>query len=103
MIAFKYKLPEGIKDLAWGAIYGFNSEYIKGYMPEGISTQLKHYSLFMVCDLEIVDDNNIYKNPVAIVAKNESRAAELYAEIFEKYGFVFCELSDDASKITVEA
>lgn len=80
---FKYKLSEDITNLAMASMANFYDEYILGWMDPGDTHQLAHCSMYMVC--EIIDArNNIIGNPVAIVAKNERRAMDIYNEATKK-------------------
>lgn len=103
MIKFKYKMSDDLLPLVHGTVVDYTDDFLYGLLPEDISTQLKHCSLYMVCQYENHDSLNIYRNPIAIVAPNESRAIETYYEFTKKNdGTVLCELEHRCDTIKVE-
>lgn len=103
MIKFKYNMKTDLIPLVHGTVVDYTNDFLYGLLPEEISTQLKHCSLYMVCELETPDGLNVYKNPIAIVAPTESRAIETYYEFTKKNnGTVLCELERRCDNIKVE-
>lgn len=104
VVQFKYKLPEGIIPLVRQDIDGFNDDYILGWFDQMDIGQLHHCSLYMICELETIDNNNILSNPLAVVGKNTVQAMETYVKATgNKNGTVLCEIVNDCSSIKVES
>lgn len=102
LIEFSYKLPEGLVALMNKEIVNFNDDYITGWLDQADAGQLKHCAMYMVCTLEVHDDLNVMKNPIAIVARNENRAMDTYYKATSKNdGMVFCSIIDNCSKAKV--
>lgn len=102
-IKFKYKIPDGLKPLVVETIPDYGSDYIYGLMPEELAGQLKHCSLYMVCEHENNDNGQIWKNPIVIVGMNMNNAIESYAEITGNgNGSILCEISNRCDNIKVE-
>ena len=103
-IKFKYKIPENLLPLVRQTVVDYGSDYIYGFVPEDLSGQLKHCSLYMVCDFESTDGVDIWREPVAIVGYNEINAIETYTKNTNKTnGSVLCEILNRCDNIKVEA
>lgn len=103
IVQFSYKLPESLVPLMNQAIMDFNDEYILGWVDQADAGNLRHCSMFMITELETHDDITINKNPIAIVAKNESQALEIYYRATENTnGSVFCNITENCSGIKVQ-
>lgn len=102
-IKFKYRMNQNLAQMVSSTVSGYTGQYLTGIMPAGLTSQLRHSSLFLVCDFS-EDDAGVqtYSNPVAIVAVNEVMAAQIYREHFEKPAFILHRIEDDCSKIKVE-
>jgi hypothetical protein len=102
MIKFRYKLPEGLVPLVNKEVVDFNDEYITGIMPEEISGNLKHCSMYMICELEEHDKITVLRNPIAVVETNQPNAMIAYRETYGKdNGTVLCEIVDRCDNIKV--
>lgn len=105
MIKFKYSIPDDLNELMSKTIMGFGRSYCAGYMPEGLIGQLRHTTLFLMCEYEYKKEGGIqkYKNPIVVVARNDTSAAEIFYEVTGKYGLVLHRITEDCSKLMVEA
>lgn len=104
LIRFKYRLPDNLVPLVQKEIVDWPYDYLYGMMEPGIASQLRNHGLYMICELEVHNNRNVYKNPVAVVAKNENEAIRVYHDDTGKEnGLVFCEIVNRCDKITVEA
>lgn len=102
-IKFKYRIPENLQPLIDTTITDYGLDYVYGLMPEDLAGDLKHCSLYMVCEFEYINFTEIWRNPVAIVAPNEVSAIETYAENMNKNnGSVLCEIVNRCDNIKVE-
>lgn len=104
-INFNYTLPTDLYSLASQEISDLNSQKISGWVDQADinAKRLNHCSLFMICELDIVDNVNRLSNPVVIVAKNDSQAMQAYKDITNKSnGTIQCEITNNCSKIKVE-
>ena len=103
IIKFKYKVPESIRSLMKEIVSDFNSEYLFGYVPEWLMNDLRHCSLYMVCELKDDDGVDVWSEPVVIVAPNEIDALETYFESTNKqYGSILCEITNRCDNIIME-
>lgn len=104
MITFRYAIKENLLPLVKENIVNYGSDYLIGYMEEGIAGQLKHVSLYLVC--EMAEPNNsmiIYQNPIAIVARNNTEAVRVFYELTQKdNGTVLCEIENRCDNLVVE-
>lgn len=103
IVEFNYKLPESLVPLMNQEIMDFNDEYILGYVDQADAGNLKHCSMFMVTQLETYDKLSINKNPLAIVAKNETQALDIYFRATNNTdGAIFCNITENCSGIKVQ-
>lgn len=103
MVKFKYKLPFDLVKLIKSTIVNYDYDYICGIMPKGLVGQLKHCSMYMICELENHDGIDVYSNPLAVVARNHTNAMETYVKNTEKEnGSILCEIVDRCDNIKVE-
>lgn len=103
LIQFIYRLPDSLVSLMKDTIVDFNSNHITGWMDQMDANQIKHCSLFMICELETNDKLNILRNPMAVVAKNDSQAVQIFSKVTNKTnGTVMCEITRDCTTIKVE-
>jgi len=104
MIKFKYTLRDDLIQLVHGTISGFYGNYLEGYLPEDLAHDLKHCSLYMVCELSgKLNRSNTYTKPIAIVARNDVDALNSYHTITESSnGTVYAELENRCDKLEVE-
>ena len=101
-IKFEYKIPDNLLPLVQQTIVDYGSDYLYGYMPEGLAGQLQHCSLYMVCEFESNNGVDIWKNPLAIVSNNEVNAVETYSEATgSEIPSVLCEIVNRCDKIVV--
>lgn len=102
-IKFKYVLPEALQPLVKETVSDYGLDYLYGLMPEELAGQLRHCSLYMVCEHENLDNVQLWKNPMAVVAINNSNAIETYSNATgAKNGSVLCEIANKCDKIKVE-
>jgi hypothetical protein len=80
MIRFKYRIPHALEQLVQTTIIDYHDEYFYGLMEEGVVHQLQHYQLFLVCQTQNLGSITVYKNPLVVVAKNESDALRVFYE-----------------------
>ena len=105
MLEFKYRMnPDAAKNIS-ASMSNFNGEYLHGIMPEYISKQLKHCSLFVCYESDYMEDKlERRSSPIAVVAKNVHDALEAYSEFTGSgNGSIFCELERNCENIIVEA
>ena len=101
MVKFKYTLSSQIQPLINSTVVDYPYDYIIGYLEEG--TNLRHSSLYIVCELEDTNSLLIYKNPIGVVAKNERQAIELFSEVTSKNnGSAICEVVNRCDNLKVE-
>jgi hypothetical protein len=102
-IRFKYTLPENLVPLVNETIVDYGYDYVYGLLPEELSSDLRHCSLYMICELEFVNNMQVWRNPVAIVAHNDVEAMEVYVTNMGKNnGSVLCEIVNRCDNIVVE-
>lgn len=102
-IRFKYRIPENLQPLVDQTIVNYGLNYLHGLMPEELAGQLRHCSLYMICEFDFVNGSEVWQNPVAVVGQNEANAMETYVENMHKQnGSVLCEIVNRCDKITVE-
>jgi hypothetical protein len=102
MVKFKYKIDNGLLPLVQNLIVDFYDNTFTGYLPEGLSGQMQHCTLFIVCEFEEINSTQVYKNPIVVVARNDGQAVQIYQEVTGNIGFVLHRISEDCSKIKVE-
>ena len=101
-IKFEYKIPDNLLPLIRQTV-DYQSDYLYGYLPEGLAGQLRHCSLYMVCEFENSSGIDIWKNPLAIVSNNEFNAVETYSEVTgSEIPSVLCEIVNRCDKIVVK-
>lgn len=102
-IRFKYRIPENLQPLVDKTISDYGLDYLYGLMPEGLSGQLRHCSLYMICEFESINGLDVWRNPVAVVGQNEVDAMETYVKNMKKEnGSVLCEIVNRCDNIKVE-
>lgn len=103
-IKFKYRIPENLQPLVSRTVVDYGYDYIIGYMPEELAGQLRHCSLYMICEFEMVNNTQIWRNPIAVVGQNEVNAMETYVRNTKKEnGAVLCEIVNRCDNIKVES
>jgi hypothetical protein len=102
MIKFKYTLPRELLPLIRQVVVDYTDDFMYGCMNEGLVGQLKHCTLFLVCEYEEINSQQVYRNPVVVVARNDSAAVETYNEMTNKIGFILHRITEDCSTLTVE-
>lgn len=102
MIKFKYNLPNDLLQLVQRTVVDFTDYFLYGCMDEGFAGQLKHCTLFLVCEYDEINNQQIYRNPIVVVAMNDGQAVQYYNEMTDKYGFILHRITEDCSKIKVE-
>lgn len=111
MIKFKYEVDNGMAGLIRSTFADVvNPNMLVGYVEKEKLANidlLRHNSLFLVCDcvFSATDDTpSDYKNPIAVVAKNQSEAIGIYNNIFKTdEGIVMCELKNRCDELEVES
>lgn len=102
-VKFKYKIPKNLQPLVDETVVDYGLDYLYGFMPEELSGQLRHCSLYMICEFNDINGVQVWKNPVAIVGTNEFNAMETYAENTKNTnGSVLCEIINRCDNIKVE-
>lgn len=103
MIKFVYRIGNDLLPLIRTSIVNYTNDYFIGYMNEGDTANLRHTSLYLVCELMNTDTINVYSNPIAVVAKNENAAVTMYDEIMSSdSGTVLCALENRCDNLMVE-
>lgn len=110
MIKFKYTVNKNIAKLMSSTFTDIvNPNSLIGYInAEKISNTnlLFHSSLFLVCAcvFKAVDESPTdYKDPIAVVARNQTEAVGIYNSIFHTdEGVTICELEHRCDKLEVE-
>ena len=105
MIKFKYTLNNSLAELARGTLSNYFGNSIIGYMDEGDVNNLRHMSLYLMCEI-IVDEttgNKTYQNAIGVVARNDYQAVGMYNEINNTdTGSVLCEIENKCDELKVE-
>ena len=102
-IRFKYKIPENLLPLVSQTVVNYGNDYLYGLMPEELTSQLRHCSLYMICEFEFINNLQVWQNPVAVVGRNEVDAMETYVKNMKKEnGSVLCEIVNRCDNIKVE-
>ncbi len=102
MIRFKYRPNDGIMQLIAQTVPDITlNGYIDGMLQEESRYQLKNLSVYLVCSVEEINSRHIYRDPTAVVAKNDYEAIEIFANDVGKPGSVMCTLEDKANKMKV--
>ena len=81
MIKFMYRIDDNLLPLIRTSIVNYTNDYFIGYMNEGDTANLRHTSLYLVCEIMNTDTLNVHSNPIPVVAKNENAAVTMYDEI----------------------
>ena len=103
-VRFKYRIPENLQPLVNETVVNYGLDHLYGFMPEELAGQLRHCSLYMICEYENINGLQVWTNPVAIVGTNEVNAMETYVKNTKKEnGSVLCEIVNRCDKIRVEA
>ena len=102
-IRFKYKIPKNLQPLVNTTIVDYGLDYLYGIMPEGLTGQLRHCSLYMICEFDSNNGVDIWRNPIAVVGQNEVDAMETYVKDTKKEnGSILCEIVNRCDNIKVE-
>ena len=102
-IKFKYKIPDNLLPLIDKTVADYGLDYLYGIMPKALVSQLRHCSLYMICEFEFINGMQVWRNPVAIVGSNEVDAMETYVKNTKKEnGSVLCEIINRCDNIKVE-
>jgi hypothetical protein len=102
-IKFKYTLPANLQPLVDKTVVDYGLNYVYGLMPEDLTGQLKHCSLYMICELEFINNMQVWRNPIAVVGNNEFNAMETYVKNTGKEnGSILCEIVNRCDNIVVE-
>ena len=102
-IKFKYTLPSNLQPLVDETVVDYGLNYVYGLMPEELTAQLRHCSLYMICEFEFINNSQVWRNPVAVVGHNEVEAMEVYVRNTGKEnGSVLCEIVNRCDNIVVE-
>lgn len=100
---FKYTLPANLQPLVDQTVVDYGFDYVYGLLPEEIAGDLRHCSLYMICELDFVNGMQVWQNPVAVVGHNEIEAMETYVrETQKENGSVLCEIVNRCDNIKVE-
>lgn len=104
MIKFMYNVRKDIAILINQTVVNVsNPNKIIGYAEEGRMHNLQHASLFLVCEYNNINGTDLYQNPIAIVALNQTEANTLYGQITGKSNCsVLCELESNCKDLKVE-
>jgi len=108
MILFKYT-PNNIEflNMIVKNIVNYSKPYFEGILDESyqnilINPESRKLKIYLVCELIEGQNGMFYKNPMAVVAYNESEAVGFYTDWKSNFGSVLCILEHDASKAKVE-
>ena len=109
LIKFKYIVNSSLKPLIMNTFADIATpDSLVGYVDEGKLANmdsLEHSSLFLTCDCEFTREDDRpsgYKSPIAIVAKNQTEAVQVYNSIYNTdEGVVICELERRCDKLKV--
>lgn len=102
MIHFKYRLSDELVRLSQSTIVDFNSTVIPGLVDPGLVGQLNHCSLYMICQLDFKDTTQVWKNPMAVVGRNDVDAMESYVrDTKNEDGAILCEITNNCQNIKV--
>ena len=103
MVKFKYRLPEALVPLVSTTVVDYGLDYVYGLMPKELIGQLRHCSMYMICEYEDHNGVQVWRNPVAVVARNDVDAMEAYVKTMKKEnGSVLCEIVNRCDNIKVE-
>ena len=84
-------------------VVNYGLDYLYGLMPRDLVGQLRHCSMYMICEYESINGAQIWSNPVAVVGTNEVNAMETYVRNMKKEnGSVLCEIVNRCDNIKVE-
>ena len=102
-VKFKFKIPENLLPLVNQTVVNYGLDYLYGLMPRDLVGQLRHCSMYMICEYESINGTQIWSNPVAVVGTNEVNAMETYVRNMKKEnGSVLCEIVNRCDNIKVE-
>ena len=104
-IKFKYTFKEDLLNLVRQNIVNYTSDFAIGYMNEGDVNNLRHRSLYLMCEIiEPTPSMRVYQNPIVVVAKNQYDATGMYNEITgSQSGTMLCEIVNRCDNIIVDA
>ena len=105
MIKFRYTLKPNLVQLAQQTIKDYNGNLMVGYMDEGDTNNLKHTSLYLVCEILVdeIPNDKTYQNPIVVVAKNEYTAVNIFNKVTGlEGGSVLCEIENRCDELKVE-
>ena len=102
-IKFKYRLPEVLQPLVAQTVVNYGLDYVYGLMPKDLAGQLRHCSLYLICEMDFNNGQDVWTNPIAIVGTNEFNAMETFVRNTGKEnGSVLCEIVNRCDNIKVE-
>lgn len=103
MIKFICALPAGLVPLVNKTVVDYGLDYIRGIVDEGLTGQLRHCSMYMICEYENNHGVSVYRNPLAVVAHNDTEAMEAYVRTTGKEnGSILCIIYDRCDNVKVE-
>lgn len=101
-VQFTHTLPDALVPLATNTINGFSNPNLYGWLDTADAKKMRHRAMYLICDLETIEDVDVYSNPSLMVASNENEAVTMYNIITGiMHGTVICEVHHDCSKVTV--
>lgn len=103
MIKFKYVMSNDIFKLLEETIINYNNNYLIGYLYDEDKNTLNNTSLYLMCECIEKNNRKEYKNPIAVVSRNQYSAVEMFYDITkENTGVVLCELARRCDNLVVE-
>jgi len=102
-IRFIYKPNEQMMQMINSEIVDYGNDFLYGIMDEQDKYMLKKRAIYLMCEEEPRYGKMIYKNPLAVVAKNQSDAARIYFEWTGANSSCMCELEQYANKAKVQS
>ena len=99
---FIYNLPEALQQLMIKEIVNFNDTALDCWINVADARELRHRSLYLVCDYRVIGSNAIYSMPMGIVAKNNMEALEAYHDVTTNTnGTIHSELENNCAKMKI--
>lgn len=99
---FTYTLPDQLIPLANSVIKGFGNPNLKGFVNTDDAKKMHHRSMYLICDLDTIENVDHYSNPSLMVAATENDAVSMYNIIYGKFnGTVLCEVHHACDNIHV--
>ena len=102
-VRFKYRIPENLQPLVNQTIVNYGFDFMYGLMPKELSSQLRHCSLYMICEFDEINGMQVWQNPMVVVGTNEVNAMETFVKNTHKSnGSILCEVVSRCDNIKVE-